>query len=429
MRRSLLLLLALVGLAAAEPDLLAGSAAARVEAEQQLEAARRRIATEQAALLGELQAEIAAGAAIRERLATAEREAKAAAEDLAASERDHERDLAMAKQVVDRAAIAARLGTDAAGPSGARLEAAISALGQRLATLPRRLSLRLEDGPVIDRQGRIATVPVLHLGEARHVALGADPAARGLLERTADGGSWLVGGPALPDAVLPRDGRVRRVALDAAGTAARQGAEVHRSFPAWVAAGRFFIWPIFAVLAAGVILMLERTIVLARRRVEPARLAEVAGLLAAGDADAARRTVETGATPLDRLLRAGLGSMGRPREVREAAVEQVLLAETASLTRGLPAIAVLAGVAPLLGLLGTVTGMIDLFGVIAAQGSGSARSLSGGISEALICTQAGMLVAIPLLLAHAWIGRLADRRSQVLEEAACAMLGLGEGGA
>ena len=70
--------------------------------------------------------------------------------------------------------------------------------------------------------------------------------------------------------------------------------------------------------------------------------------------------------------------------------------------------------------------MIDMFSVIAAQGSGSAKGLSGGISEALICTQAGMLVAIPLLLAHAWLSRAAERRTHLLEEAACGVLGLTE---
>ncbi len=68
--------------------------------------------------------------------------------------------------------------------------------------------------------------------------------------------------------------------------------------------------------------------------------------------------------------------------------------------------------------------MIDMFGIIADQGSGSAPTLSGGISEALICTQAGMLAAIPLLLIHAIWTRIADRRLMILEEAACALLGM-----
>jgi biopolymer transport protein ExbB len=84
-------------------------------------------------------------------------------------------------------------------------------------------------------------------------------------------------------------------------------------------------------------------------------------------------------------------------------------------------------VAPLLGLLGTVTGMIDLFAVIAAEGGGGARSLSGGISVALVCTQAGMLVAVPLLLVHAALARWAERGSALLDEAACAVLGAPDG--
>ena len=422
----LLLAFALLGAAEPAPDLVAGSAAARTASEQQLEAARQRIAGEQAALLGELQTAIATGNALRERLAGAELAAKAANDDLARTLRERDREVMLVQQLAEGAAVAARLGADAPAPPAQRVEAACSALDQRLAALPRRLGLRLEDQAVIDRQGRLTTLPVLHLGEARRIALGAEASGRGLLERAADGTSWLVTGPALPGTILPADGRVARLALDATGQAARQPGESSRSFAAWVAAGRFFIWPIFAVLAVGLFIVIERTLTILRRPVAPARLAEVAGLIAAGEAAAARRAVEPGATPLDRVLRAGLGCLGRPREVREAAVEQVLLAETAWLSRGLPALAVLAGVAPLLGLLGTVTGMIDLFGVIAAQGSGNARSLSGGISEALICTQAGMLVAIPLLLAHAWLGRLADRRAQLLEEAGCAMLGLTE---
>ena len=176
------------------------------------------------------------------------------------------------------------------------------------------------------------------------------------------------------------------------------------------------------------LIALERLIALIKRRVDPRRLVEIAGHLARGDHAAATAAVSNGHSPLDRVLAAGLSALGRPREAREAVVEQALLSETGQLTRGLPAIAVLAGVAPLLGLLGTVTGMIDMFAVISAQGSGNAKSLSGGISEALICTQAGMLVAIPLLLLHAWLARLSDRRAQILEEAACGMLGLTEHG-
>ncbi len=421
-------------IAAGESDLAAAAQSARTQAEREVAATRQRIADEQAALLADLQATVAAGNAARDRLTTAEHEAKAANDELSKRQKDQERELAVVKQLADRAVVAARLGeTEAKRLAGTppleRVAAAVAGIERRTLALADRLALRLVDESVVGRNGALANVPVLRLGEARAVALGAESAHRGVLERASDGRSWLVLGPELPPLPpLPASGGIQIIPLDAAGTAAHQAPEVRRTFAQWLKAGRFFIWPILAVLALGLAIIVERSFALARRRVEPRRLLAVAARLAANDPAGAETVVAAGASPLDRVLRAGLGALGRPREAREAVVEQALLAETGQLTRGLSALAVLAGVAPLLGLLGTVTGMIDMFSVIAAQGSGNAKSLSGGISEALICTQAGMLVAIPLLLAHAWLGRIADRRAQLLEEAACGVLGLAEHG-
>ncbi|MDD4731758.1 MAG: MotA/TolQ/ExbB proton channel family protein [Desulfovibrio sp.] len=79
--------------------------------------------------------------------------------------------------------------------------------------------------------------------------------------------------------------------------------------------------------------------------------------------------------------------------------------------QGVTTILIFAAVAPLLGLLGTVTGMIDAFDALAAWGSASPRALSGGISEALISTQTGLLVAIPVLFA----GQFLRRRAQTFK--------------
>ena len=86
------------------------------------------------------------------------------------------------------------------------------------------------------------------------------------------------------------------------------------------------------------------------------------------------------------------------------------------LSRHLGLIAVLAAIAPLLGLLGTVLGMIETFDVIAAFGTGNARALAGGISVALITTQTGLLVAIPGLLMSNRLGRSAQRLRTTLDE-------------
>jgi biopolymer transport protein ExbB len=418
--------------AAAAADLAGATRAARDAAEHAAGEARLRIASEPAALIGQILTAVPPPTTARERLAESEHDAAAATDALAKRLKEQDHDLVLLKQLTDRALIAARLGETesrrlAGKPPLERLSAALAGIARRLQALPGRLALVIADEAVVGRQGGIATVPVLHLGEARAVALGADESHRGLLERAADGSSWLVVGPSLPPEVEPSHGTVALIALDAAGSAAHQVSEVHRTLAQWLKAGRFFIWPIIAVLTIGILVILERIIALARRRIDPQRLMRIALLMGDNNAAGAAALVAEGASPLDRVLSAGLKSLGKPRETREAAVEQCLLAETAQLTRGLPAIAVLAGVAPLLGLLGTVTGMIDMFSVIAAQGSGNAKSLSGGISEALICTQAGMLVAIPLLLAHAWLGRLAESRSHLLEEAACGVLGLSDG--
>lgn len=415
------------------PDLRKATASALHAAENQLSATRTRIAAEQTALLKEMQAALTAANTARDRLVNAERDAKIANDDLAKRTREQERELTLIRQLADRAVVSARLGEvkDRAlqgKPPLERLDAALNGIDARVAALPARLALRVSDETIIARHGRQMIAPVVRLGEARAIAIGNDDATRGVLERAIDGSSWLVIGPLLP-AVISADAKTPTlIAIDAAGSAAHQPGEVHRTFAEWLAAGRFFIWPILAVFLVGLLIALERIVTLTRRTVDPRRLVEIASHIAHGQTEAANAAVKDGKSPLDRVLAAGLAALNRPREAREAAVEQALIHETGQLTRGLPAIAVLAGVSPLLGLLGTVTGMIDMFAVIASQGSGNAKSLSGGISEALVCTQAGMLAAIPLLLLHAWLARLADRRAQLLEEAACGVLGLTDHG-
>ena len=85
--------------------------------------------------------------------------------------------------------------------------------------------------------------------------------------------------------------------------------------------------------------------------------------------------------------------------------------------RNLSVIAVLASIAPLLGLLGTVSGMITTFLVIAELGTGNARPLARGISEALVATQAGLLVAIPGLFASVALKRRAEKLAHSLDQA------------
>ncbi len=406
-------------------DLTTQANQARSAAEAALSATNKRIASEHASLLKQVHAALIASDSARERLEKSSNAASIARELLATRTAEQTREQQQLTQLLDRTSIAAGAHVERGQP--ANLSASLSAIEQRIARLSKTLALSYGEESIIARHGRQITVPVLRLGQARAVALGIDHDVRGVLTRAGDGKNWVVSGPQLPP-ISSTSGIPSHLAFDASGTIATQTEAVQRTLGEWIAAGRFFIWPIIGVFALGLLIALERMVALAQRRVDPRQLLTVAAALSRDGVTAAQALVAGAATPLDRVLHAGLSAQHRPREAREACVEQALISETSYLTRGLPAIAVLAGVAPLLGLLGTVTGMIDMFAVIANQGSGNAKSLSGGISEALICTQAGMLVAIPLLLLHAWLARLADRRSQLLEEAACGVLGLTEHG-
>ncbi|MGB2822938.1 MAG: MotA/TolQ/ExbB proton channel family protein, partial [Phycisphaerae bacterium] len=146
------------------------------------------------------------------------------------------------------------------------------------------------------------------------------------------------------------------------------------------------------------------------------------------DPSAARAAVGTPRTPTARVLLAGVDAVSKSEQEREGAMESTLLAEAPKLERSLSLLGALAGVAPLLGLLGTVSGMIATFDTISVAGTGNPRLLSGGISEALITTQLGLMVAIPLLLAHAWLSRWVERREAMLEHNAIQVFGIHEEG-
>jgi biopolymer transport protein ExbB len=169
-------------------------------------------------------------------------------------------------------------------------------------------------------------------------------------------------------------------------------------------------------------LVIERIVYLQLNRVDPLKISKVIRLLVTQKIDQARTLVTDAKTDIDRLLLTGIETLHEKRENREASLEAALLSEEPKLERSLTMLAACAGIAPLLGLLGTVTGMISTFDIITEYGTGNPRLLSGGISVALITTQLGLIVAVPLVLAHAWATRAIERRQALLEEGRNAIL-------
>jgi len=132
-----------------------------------------------------------------------------------------------------------------------------------------------------------------------------------------------------------------------------------------------------------------------------------------GDAIALSRKHES---PAGRIVRSALESRGQERSAIKERLEEVGRREAAELERFSAVLGTVASIAPLLGLLGTVWGMILTFEVIQQQGMGVVSSLAGGISQALVSTMAGLTVGIPALVGHRWVIARADRHVLALED-------------
>ncbi len=126
-------------------------------------------------------------------------------------------------------------------------------------------------------------------------------------------------------------------------------------------------------------------------------------------------------SPAGEMLTLGVDHRREPRELIEEIMYEQVLATRLKVQRLLPFIAISASAAPLLGLLGTVTGIINTFKLITVFGSGDVKTLSGGISEALITTEFGLIVAIPSLLLYAFLSRRARGVISEMEKAAVAL--------
>ena len=152
-----------------------------------------------------------------------------------------------------------------------------------------------------------------------------------------------------------------------------------------------------AVLA----ICIERLYTLNPKKIAPPHLlATVWKQLKAGEMDAGRLKALKQSSPLGRILAAGLSNAYHGRDVMKESIQEAASHVVHDLERYLNTLGTIAAVAPLLGLLGTVLGMIRVFAEIMAQGTGNASVLAGGISEALITTAAGLTVAIPALAMH-----------------------------
>lgn len=184
------------------------------------------------------------------------------------------------------------------------------------------------------------------------------------------------------------------------------------------------VWPIIVIFILGALIVIERGYFLYRYSMNADSFMQcISDFISKGDWNECKTLCmkyETKAVP--KIILAGLQAREMDRQDMENALQESILREIPRLEKFLSTLGVLAGIAPLLGLLGTVAGMIETFHVITYFGTGDPRMMSGGISEALVTTMLGLSVAIPLMLCHTLLTRRVDTITAQMEEKAVSLV-------
>ena len=176
-------------------------------------------------------------------------------------------------------------------------------------------------------------------------------------------------------------------------------------------AGGAIMWPLAVCSLVALAIIIERALNLrASKILDPTIVERISGLAEGGRPDRAIEACRQHSGIFTSIVLAGLdvAARGDGESASKEAVEDAGRHETARLNRYLGTLGTIVGISPLLGLLGTVVGMIDVFNTIAASGGGQAAQLSGGISQALITTATGLLIAIPSLVAYNYFQEKAE---------------------
>ncbi len=190
-----------------------------------------------------------------------------------------------------------------------------------------------------------------------------------------------------------------------------------------IRAGNIMMLPLGLCSLIGLAVFLERTYALRRRRyIVPEVVEAVETLPAATDLAVTRAILERNPGPFATIIAAGLDHADDDWPIIRDVLQESGRQEAVRIMRRLGVLEVIAAVAPLLGLLGTVTGMIRVFGVVSSVGLGDPEHLSGGIAEAMVTTAAGLIIGIPSLVAFHWLQGRAEAIIFELERYASQLL-------
>ncbi|MFN2354522.1 MAG: MotA/TolQ/ExbB proton channel family protein [Desulfopila sp.] len=290
-------------------------------------------------------------------------------------------------------------------------------------------SVRMTRGTIVDRTGNTTEAEILVIGTFTAAYriddevgfLSYSPAGRKLFAL-----STLPSRKQQKQLLHYMDGQHEAVPMDISRGAALRQLTQNLSLWQQIGKGGPLVWPIIAILVVGILIVIERVFFLYRRNTDADALTKRVEeqVMQQNRHEAVEECARLNNKPVARVMAAGLAFSGMQREIMENGLQEAILREIPPLERFLSTLAMLAAIAPLLGLLGTVTGMIDTFYVITQHGTGDPRMMSGGISIALVTTMLGLSVAIPIMLAHTLINRTVDNRIAEMEEKAVALINI-----
>lgn len=287
--------------------------------------------------------------------------------------------------------------------------------------------VHIRKGPIIDRNGVERSADILILGNFT-ASYRSDNETGFLLYSNKSRRMFALS--KLPPRVLARKivaymaGQSDDVPLDITRGAALRQLTHRLSLLEQVPEGGPIVWPILGIGAIAMLIVLERLSFLFRKTVNADRfMGIVCSHIDREEWDECLSFCNAKQNkPIPRIMMTGIRCREMNRQDLENALQEAILNEIPRLERFMSTLGMLAAIAPLLGLLGTVTGMINTFHAITFFGTGNPRLMSGGISEALVTTMIGLSVAIPVMLAHTLLSRRVENLIATMEEKAVSLV-------
>lgn len=288
------------------------------------------------------------------------------------------------------------------------------AFDKGVALLNRYASVRAQAGDFFDQRGKKVSGTIVHVGQV--AAYGVSPSASGALAPAGEERFklWPDGNSAATASALKNGRAPDSLKIFLFESLEKEVAKAkEKTLDDVMKAGGPIGYAIVVLGLLAAVMIVVRGLLLLRAAANTDSLVKkIAPLLKRHELQAALAQVRAAKSSAARVLEATLRAIQKPREQLEDVISEAVLREQPALDRFSSTILVAAAVAPLLGLLGTVTGMISTFDVITEYGNGNPKLLAGGISEALVTTELGLIVAIPALL----LGNLLNGWAQSIKD-------------